>query len=172
MRLNLSPQVLRIKLNGQQSFLRAEQYVPMSDTDSSSDFHTTWLRTSWSSIWWAGWQVDIVTGQLSHWIISTNPLNHLKASCKECEKFTACIPRKPRWLLSLQYKQLQLSIAASCREVNGTASSLPIAGSTTILPGIEVNYRGNWSAIGASWWVFWASCFQCHGNVALMKFGI
>ena len=66
---------------------------------------------------------------------------------------------------------LQLSIAASCRKVNGTASSLPLAGSNTRLPGIEVNYRGNWSAIGASWWVFWASCFQCHGNVALIKFG-
>ena len=64
--------------------------------------------------------------------------------------------RRPCWLLSLQYKQLQLSniIAASFREVSGTASSLPIAGSTTRLPGIKVNDWGNWSLTGTSWWVF------------------
>ena len=44
---------------------------------------------------------------------------------------------------AVQIHVLQLSIAAFCREVNGTASSLPIAGSTARLLGIEVNYRGN-----------------------------
>ena len=52
---------------------------------------------------------------------------------------------------AVQIYVLQLSIAAFCREVNGTASSLPIAGSNTRLPGIEVIYRGNSSVTGTMW---------------------
>ena len=76
---------------------------------------------------------------------------------------------KPCWLLSLKYNIPQLSIADSRVEVIVTASSLPIAGSTTRLPGIKANYRGNWPVTETSRWVFWAISFESHSHIALLK---